>query len=128
MTELAQLVRDIVEDGVVDADEALRFEAVVFADGTIDREEADAAFEINDAVSGNDNSPEWTRVFVRTLASYVLEDETTPGVIDEEEGNYLLTRIGADGNYDEVERALIGHLSAHAVSYHSSIGILVNAL
>lgn len=128
MGSLQDLVASIIEDGVVDADEAAAFEAVVFADGVIERDEADAAFAINDAVSGRDNDPEWERVFVRTVAAYVLEDDETPGAVDSDEAAYLIEKIGADGNYDDVERALISHISAHATSIHSSLNVLIDSL
>jgi len=113
---LEQLVTSIIDDGVVDEGEALQFETVVYADGEVERDEADAAFQINDAVSGAANSPEWERVFVRVVTDYVLADEATPGVVDDEEAAYLIDQIDGDGQVDPIERALLANIRATATS------------
>jgi len=86
----------------------------LYEDGKIDKDEADAMFKINDAVTGNDNHPSYQDLFVETIADYVLEDECSPGVIDEEEGQYLVDKIQGDGEVDEAERALSLFLKENA--------------
>ena len=46
----------------------------------------------------------------------MLEDETSPGEIDEEEGDWLIGRIEGDGEYDANEKALLAHIKANAKS------------
>lgn len=113
---LEALVARIIDDGQVDLDEALDFEREVFEDNFIERAEADAAFAINDACSGGNNHPEWERVFVRTVSAYVLEDETTPGVVDDDEAEYLIENIEGDGVVDGAERALLVNIRTLATS------------
>ena len=113
---LDQLVTSIIDDGVVDEGEALDFETAVYADGVIERDEADAAFQINDAVSGAANSPEWERVFVRVVTDYVLSDDVTPGVVDDDEAAYLIDQIEGDGEVDPIERALLANIQTSATS------------
>ena len=116
---MQDLVKSVLEDGVVDADEVKNIEAAVFADGQIDKEEADALFKINDGVAGNDNSPEWNKLFVKAISSYLLDDETSPGVVDVEEGDYLAEKIGADGQIDGVEKELLLHIKRNAKAVES---------
>ena len=113
---LEALVARIIDDGQVDLDEALDFEREVFEDGVIERTEADAAFAINDACTDGNNHPEWERVFVRTVSAYVLEDDVTPGVVDDNEAEYLIENIEGDGVVDGVERALLVNIQAQATS------------
>lgn len=116
---MENLVKDIIADGVVDAAEVKQLEKVLFEDGKIDREEADALFAINDAVSGNANDASYKDLFVKAIASHVLEDEDTPGVIDEAEGDWLASKIEGDGEVDEVEKALLIHLEKEAEGIES---------
>lgn len=116
---MENLVKDIITDGVVDAAEVKQLEKVLFEDGKIDREEADALFAINDAVSGNANDASYKDLFVKAIASHVLEDEDTPGVIDEAEGDWLASKIEGDGEVDEVEKALLIHLEKEAEGIES---------
>ena len=64
---MQKLVQDIIADGIVDATEVAQLRAEFLADGVIDREEADALFAINDAVSGNDNDPSYEDFFVEAI-------------------------------------------------------------
>ena len=119
MSELKKLVTDIIADGVVDAAEVVQLETLLLADGVIDREEADALFEINDAVSGNANDASYDDFFVKAIASHILEDEETPGVIDIAEGDWLASKIEGDGTIDALEQRLLIHLETESQSIES---------
>lgn len=111
---LASLKADILEDNIVDEAEVERMRAVLLDDGVIDREEANFLFEINDATSGNENHASWPPFFVDSLAAHVLEDETSPGEVDEDEATYLKEKIHGDGKVDDNEKALLIKLKADA--------------
>lgn len=119
MSNLNDLKIAIIEDGKVDAAEVEQLKEVMLADGVIDRAEADILFEINDACSGNDNDPSWDDFFVKSIASHVLEDEASPGVIDETEGNWLASHIEGDGAIDDTEQKLITYLAETATEIQS---------
>lgn len=107
---LEALKKSILEDGIIDSDEVTKLQEVLYADGIIDKDEADFLFELNDAVSGKDNAPEWAGLFAGALADYVLHDDDSPWVIDDEETDYLINKIQGDGVVDEVELGLLLHL------------------
>ncbi|MCG8475660.1 MAG: hypothetical protein MI784_09315 [Cytophagales bacterium] len=113
--KLSELKNEILADGVVDAKEVAQLKEILYADGVIDREEADMLFEINDAVSGKENCPEWGVFFVEAISDFVLADEVTPNVVDEEEGKYLVSQIEGDGAIDEAEKGLLRMISEKAV-------------
>jgi len=111
---LKELVKDIVADGVVDADEVAEMRKRLFADGVIDREEADFLFAVNDAVSGNKNVPGWRKLFVEALTDHVLGDRASPGEVDDKEAAYLIAKIKGDKQVDDVELALLVNITAKA--------------
>jgi len=111
---LGELAKDIIDDGIVDADEVKGIRERLYADGVIDREEADFLFEINDAVSGNANDPGWESLFVEALTKHVLDDEVSPGEVDDDETAYLVSKIQADGKVDDIELALLVNIVATA--------------
>jgi hypothetical protein len=45
-----------------------------------------------------------------------LEDEESPGEIDEAEGDWLISKIEGDGEYDPTEKALLAKLKSDAKS------------
>ncbi len=111
---LEEFASAILEDGIIDADEVAKIRERIYADGVIDREEADFLFRLNDGVSGNDNDPGWRDLFVDAITDYVLEDDESLGIIDEDEANYLIEKIAGDGQVDAVELALLVNIMANA--------------
>jgi uncharacterized membrane protein YebE (DUF533 family) len=113
---LKELVADITADGVVDADEVAGIRQRIYADGKIERDEAEFLFAINDAVSGQANHPSWQKLFVEALTSHLLEDEESPGEVDEKEATWLIQQVEGDRQIDETEKALLASIKANAKS------------
>lgn len=114
MSNLSDLKESILSDGVIDEQEVKLLKEVLWADGKIDKEEAEFLFELNDAVSGKENHASWSPFFVNAITSFLLEDEVSPGVVDETEAAWLLEKVQADGTVDDIELALLNNLREKA--------------
>lgn len=113
---LQDLRNAVVEDGKVDPVEVADIRAVIYDDNRIETAEANLLFEINNAVTGNpDNDPSWDDLFVSAITEYVLQDDETPGNVDDEEAEYLIQQVGIDGNLDALEERLLLNIEAEAV-------------
>ena len=121
MSNLKELKKSILADGVIDEQEVKQLREVLYADGIIDKEEAEFLFELNDAVSGKDNHASWATLFVDAITSFLLEDETSPGEVDEEEAKWLIAKIQGDGKLDKIESALLQNLKAKAKKLPQSL-------
>lgn len=111
---LEEFASEVLEDGIIDSDEIAKIRERLYDDGIIDREEADFLFALNDGVSGNDNDPGWTDLFVEAISDHVLKDDESPGVIDEDEASHLIKKIEGDGQVDATELALLVNITANA--------------
>lgn len=116
MSRLEDLKKQLLEDGVIDADEVTLLRQELYADGVIDREEADFLFDLNDATSGQSNHPSWQALFVEALTDHLLKDEESPGEIDQAEAEWLIARIEGDGTIDDNETALLQNIKAKATT------------
>ena len=125
MANLEQLKKELLADGIIDSEEVKTIKAVIYEDGKIDKDEADFLFELNDAVSGKDNAPEWKDLFVDAITAFVLEDEVSPNEIDEDEAEYLYNQIKGDGQVDDIERALLENIKAKAKSFPAKLASLL---
>ena len=125
MANLNELKKNLLADGIIDAEEVKTIKEILYEDGKIDTEEADVLFEINDAVSGKDNPHEWKTLFVDAITSYLLEDETSPGEIDEDEAKELYEQIKGDGKVDDTERALLENLKAKSKNFPEILASLL---
>ena len=122
---LNELKADLLADGIIDADEVARLKEVLYEDGVIDKEEADFLFEINDAVNGKDNDPAWEAFFIQAIADFLLKDEVSPGEIDADEAAWLVEKIGADGQVDGTEKALLEKLQKETKSFPEALAALL---
>ena len=122
---LHDLKNELLEDGIIDANEVQKLKDILYADGIIDKDEADFLFEINDAVSGKNNDQEWDMFFAQAICDFLLKDENSPGVIDEQEAAWLLEKVGADGKVDDVEKALLVKLQSEAKNFPSELSKLL---
>jgi len=126
MKSLEQLKNELLADGIIDLAEVKEIKEILYADGVIDIEEAEFLFEINDAVSGKENDPSWETLFIDTITKYLLEDENSPGEIDEEEANWLYKKIKGDGQIDGTEKNLLVNLKSKAKSFPSNLESLLS--
>ena len=125
MANLDELKKDLLSDGIIDVEEVETIKHKIYEDGKIDREEANFLFELKDAVTGKDNAPEWKELFIDAITAYVLEDEMSPDVIDEDEADYLYEQINGDGQIDETERALLENIKAKAKNFPEKLASLL---
>lgn len=121
MKNLKLLKKSILADGVIDEQEVKQLREVLYADGLIDKEEAEFLFELNDAVSGKENHPSWEELFIEAISSFLLEDEKSPGVIDEDEAKWLLSKIQGDGKLDNIELSLLRNLKSKSKQLPQSL-------
>lgn len=122
---LQELKADLLADGIIDAEEVAKLKEILYADGIIDKEEAEFLFEINDAVTGKENDPAWETFFIQTISDFLLKDEVSPGEIDNDEAAWLVEKIGADGQVDGTEKALLENLKKEAKSFPASLAALL---
>lgn len=120
-----EFAADILEDGVIDAQEVDKIRQRIYEDGIIDREEADFLFKLNDGATGKDNDPAWKELFVQALSDHVLKDEESPGVVDQDEASYLIEKIEGDDKVDEAELALLVDVTVKATKCHESLNTFV---
>lgn len=117
MKTLQELKAEFLADGIMDANEVIELEKVLFADGKIDLEEANILFDINNVVSGKNNDMAWNTLFIKAISSYLLDDKDTPGFIDESETEWLYNKIKGDGQIDTLERELLLNLKSKANNF-----------
>lgn len=122
---LQELKADFLADGIIDAEEVAKLKEILYADGIIDKEEAEFLFEINDAVTGKENDPAWETFFIQAISDFLLKDEVSPGEIDNDEAAWLVEKIGADGQVDGTEKALLENLKKEAKSFPASLAALL---
>lgn len=108
MTNLRQLESEILANGKVEGQEIERLRKELYADGQIDRKEADFLVELHKRVERK--TPAFEKFFYQAIKDHILAD----GKIDAEEAAYLRQMLFADGIIDDHERKFLHELKGEA--------------
>ena len=111
---IADVVKAILADGVIDDAEVAQLKKRLYADGTIDKEEAEALFTINDGIKGKSNSAIWKTLFAEAVCDFLLKDESSPGIVDADEAAWLIEKLEGNGDIDANESFLLKSLKEKA--------------
>ena len=91
-------IAEIKARGSIKDADVLKLRRNYYDDGSISAEEADIIFALNDACPVQD--PAWAGCFVETITDYVVEQAEPQGYLPTENAQWLIERIGRDGQVD----------------------------
>ena len=91
----ADFTRQAAADGEISDEEVLSLRQSGWADGHILREEAEAIFSLQHSL--NEPTQKWSDFFVEALRTYVLEGSQPRGYASDEEAEWLIAMVEADG-------------------------------
>ncbi|MDR1720751.1 MAG: YqhA family protein [Dysgonamonadaceae bacterium] len=114
--DLQQLKKSLFADGAIsETDTALLRETLL--DGGIDKEKAEFLFEIKDSVSRKKIHKDLENLFVEAISSFLLEDEDSPGEIDDNEAKWLRAKIQYKGFADDIDKKLLANLRRKSINF-----------
>jgi uncharacterized protein with PIN domain len=99
-TQFTAIAKAAAADGRITAEELLALRREGWGDGIMTRAEAEALFELNDALK--ERSPEWTDFFVEAIGEHVLNGTEPRLQCNREEAEWLIARIDHDGMIDSM--------------------------
>jgi hypothetical protein len=108
-------MRQKVENGDWPSDKDFKWvRGLITEDGQVSRDEAEALFTMKTMAGGRGVTAAFTDLFVQGLTSFLLFTGITPGSLDDKEWIWLSDHISTDGDYDELERALLTNIVQRA--------------
>lgn len=107
-------------DGAISSEEILALRRDGWSDGTMDAEEADAIFTLNDHIA--EASPEWTDFFAEALGEFVINGSAPKGYVDPAKAAWLIDRLDRDGRLESMaELQLLVRVLEKATSVPDSL-------
>jgi hypothetical protein len=89
MSNLQGLKKTIFADGRIDEADIVRRRKTIFDTDGITKEKADFLFELKNPISRKRMTDELKSLFVEAITAFLLEDEESPGKIDDNEAKWL---------------------------------------
>jgi uncharacterized membrane protein YqhA len=117
MDTLKNLRKTIFADGQISKDNIELIREVIFDEEGITKTKADFLFEIKDTISKKKLTAEMEEFFVKAISSFLLEDEESPGEIDENEAKWLRAKIQNKGYVDKIDKKLMSNLRKKSINF-----------
>lgn len=84
--------------GVIGPQDVRHFRREVFQDGIVSQTEAEAVFDLNDAVTNK--CPEWNEFFIEVMTDFTVNQAEPRGYVSNANAKWLVDRISHDGVVD----------------------------
>ncbi|MBO4645109.1 MAG: YqhA family protein [Bacteroidales bacterium] len=117
MSDLLELRKTFFKDGNFGDVEVKRLQEFLYDEEGMTREKGDFLFELKDVISPEKQSVSFKRLFVKAICELLLEDEDSPGEIDDAEAKWLRGRMQKKGFLDKTDRKLLSSLRQKAINF-----------
>lgn len=115
--KLKDLRKEVLADGKIDEQDVEILKDVLELDQGLDQLKADFLIDLKNSVNKEKIAPQFKQLFVNALAAYLLEDENSPGEIDEDEAKWLRGKMQSTGKTDEFDKALLETLRNRSINF-----------
>lgn len=115
--ELEDLKRKIYKDGVITNSEIPIIREYLDSSDDPDKIKGNFLFDLKNNYSKGNLPPEFKRIFVDYISAYLLDDEESPGEIDEDEAKWIRGKIQYNGKIDEYDKALLVNLKQKSINF-----------
>lgn len=118
MDEFILLRKRILADGNISSEDVEILRKAMFEHG-MDMEKGEFIFTLKDNINPDRVAPEFKDLFVESITSLLLEDEDSPGEIDDSEAKWLRAKIQNNRKIDHYDRALLKSLRERSINFPS---------
>lgn len=127
MESLQELKRAIVSDGRISTRDVELLRDAFFNEDGITKAKADFLFKLKDTINKEYLISEFADFFVHAITSFLLDDESSPGEIDESEAKWLRAKMQTKGYLDKLDMMLLDSLRRRSINYPEILNFKGNA-
>jgi uncharacterized membrane protein YqhA len=117
MIALNELRNTILANKKIREEDVGRLYEILPTNSVISKEEANMLFDIKDKSLSWHNDLSWKQFFIDSITRFLLEDEESPGEIDDSEAQWLRAKIQYDGKLGKIDKALLANLKNRSVNF-----------
>lgn len=108
--------KQIISDGHLSDKEVEGLRELLFAD-EMSKEKGNFLFELKDLVAEKKRTSNFEKLFVDAISVLLLEDEVSPGEIDDDEAKWLRAKLQHKGYLDKLDRELLDNLRKKSINF-----------
>lgn len=119
MQTLNELKKQLIADGVLSDSDIARLRTALMdgEDGGMTMEKGNFMFALKDNINENRTTSAFKELFIDSITALLLEDETSPGEIDEDEAKWLRAKIQSKGYQDKFDKALLDNIKSKSINF-----------
>lgn len=110
------LIKELKKDGRLSTEDLSQLKELIDTNG-VDYHTANLLFDLKNYINPKRVSTEFKELFVSSISTLLLDDEKSPGEIDEDEARWLRGKIQANGYIDKYDIALLERLKERAINF-----------
>lgn len=117
MDNLLELKKEIFKDGKITLEEVSALRNEMFNDEGMTRIKGDILFDIKNTIRAEKLSEPFKELFVEAISVLLLEDEVSPGEIDDAEAKWLRAKMQGNGYRDGLDARLLDNLKEKSINF-----------
>lgn len=107
----------IVADGQLSSADIKLLRDALFDEEGMTRKKANFLFSLKDMISKDRLTSEFKELFIEAISTLLLEDDDSPGEIDDSEAKWLRAKIQTKGYQDNLDISLLDNLRKKSINY-----------
>lgn len=116
-SDYQELRKRIFANGKIDNDDVSLLREALLTNQTMTREKGNFLFDIKDNTSRSNQCDAFKEFFVEAITMLLLDDDSSPGEISEEEAKWLRAKIRFKGFTDKTDDMLINNLKRKSINW-----------
>lgn len=117
MERLEKVKHTIVADGQLSSADIKLLRDALFDEEGMTRKKANFLFSLKDMISKDRLTSEFKELFIEAISTLLLEDDDSPGEIDDSEAKWLRAKIQTKGYQDNLDISLLDNLRKKSINY-----------
>ena len=115
--DFRELRKKLFSNGKIDQSDVALLRETLLGDQKMTREKGNFLFDIKDSTDKNNQCDAFKDLFVEAITVLLLDDEDSPGEINEDEAKWLRAKIRLKGYTDKTDDLLIRNLKNKSINW-----------
>lgn len=128
MFEAADIKRKVINDGELKEEDVQLLHDALFDEEGMTREKGELLFDLKDTISPEKQTDSFKQLFIEAITVLLLEDEVSPGEIDEAEAKWLRAKVQKKGYFDKTDRKLLDNLRRKSINFPAELNYKTNSV
>lgn len=117
MEKLKQIKREIFLDGRITNEDITKLREFLYEGDGMTKTKGDFLYDLKNTIRPELQTEDFKKLFIEAITILLLEDEVSPGEIDDSEAKWLRAKMQSNGYRDDVDAKLLENLKERSINF-----------